>query len=140
MAVSLDRGTNLGGQTLLGIRFEENQLNSGNCCLCPDIVIRRPRDQNNRNRHVPVPQAVCDRYSVHVGQDEIQHEAVESFGIYRVQHGRAAFEGPDVEVLRFEKKPKRTEDIQVVIDHADFGFLGQRFLERRWHLKGPQYG
>lgn len=122
MAVSLDRGTNLGGQALFCIRFEENQINSGNYCLYLDIFVGVPRDQNNRSSHVPAPQAACDSYAGHVGHLEIENEAIEVLSGCGVQHRSAASEGPDIESLRFKKESKRTEDVKVVIDHANPGF------------------
>jgi len=93
------------------------------------------RHQNNGGRNLPVSQAVCDRYPVHVGHYKIEHETVKLLGPHRIQHRCAALESSDVEALRFEKKTKRTEYIEVVIDDADIGLL-----ERRWHLEGRNVG
>lgn len=132
MAASLDRGTYLGGQIFLCIRFEQDQINSGNGCLCLDIFVRISRDQNDRGRHLPVTQAACEGYPTHVGHLEIKNEAVELLADRGVQHRCAAPERLDIETFRFKKEAERTEDVEVVIDHANPGFC-----KRRGHREGP---
>jgi len=122
----LNGPSNTANKALLEERLLQNMPHTCSRSPCRDIFVRVTRDEDDRCGNVAIPQTASQIDAVYIRHFVIDHEAVDAGRTDRVEQRRAVPEGSDGESIRFKKKPQRTENVRVVVDHVDRRFGGRR--------------